>query len=214
MIVRQFTVGPLEENCYLVADEEAGQAVLIDPGDEPDRLVAAIREADLTLEAIWLTHAHMDHVGAIAGVRRSFPAPIHLHPLDRPLYDRASQQGAAYGLRIEQPPPPDAALTHAEVLTVGSLGFSVMHAPGHSPGLVVIHGHDVAFVGDLLFAGSIGRTDLPLSSPAAMSRSLLRFCKLPPETLVYPGHGPSTTLAVELVSNPFLNGAARVRSGG
>lgn len=213
MIVRQFTVGPLQENCFLVADEETRQAVLIDPGDEPDRLLAAVRDAGVSLDAIWLTHAHMDHVGAIAGIRRAFPAPIHLHPLDRPLYDRAAQQGAAYGLRIEQPPPPDAALTHDQALPLGSLEFSVMHAPGHSPGLVVIHGNGVAFVGDLLFAGSIGRTDLPLSSPSAMSRSLLRLCKLAPETIVYPGHGPETTLAAELVSNPFLNGVARVRTG-
>lgn len=213
MIVRQLTVGPLEENCYLVADETARRGVLIDPGDEPQRLLAAIREAGVTLDAIWLTHAHMDHVGAIAGIRRVSPAPIHLHPLDRVLYDRAAQQGAAYGLTIEQPPPPDVMLAHDSVLGVGSLEFSVMHTPGHAPGLVVIHGNGVAFVGDLLFAGSIGRTDLPLSSPQAMSRSLERVARLPAETIVYPGHGPATTIGAELASNPFLNGIARVRGG-
>lgn len=213
MIVRQLTVGPLEENCYLLVDDAARVGVLIDPGDEADRLLDTVREAGVRLEAIWLTHAHMDHVGAVAGVRRAVPVPIYLHPLDRPLYDRAAQQGAAYGLSIEQPPPPDKALAHDDVLTLGSLRFSVMHTPGHAPGLVVIHGHGVAFVGDLLFAGSIGRTDLPLSSPSAMNRSLQRLCKLPPDTVVYPGHGPETTLAAELVTNPFLNGAARVRGG-
>ena len=213
MIVRQLTVGPLEENCYLVADETARRGVLIDPGDEPDRLLAAVREAGVTLDAIWLTHAHMDHVGGIAGIRRVIPAPIHLHPLDRALYDRAAQQGAAYGLTIEQPPPPDVALAHDSVLRVGALEFSVMHTPGHAPGLVVIHGNGVAFVGDLLFAGSIGRTDLPLSSPQAMSRSLERVARLPAETVIYPGHGPATTLAAELATNPFLNGVARVRGG-
>lgn len=213
MIVRQLTVGPLEENCYLLADETARRGVLIDPGDEPDRLLAAVREAGVTLDAIWLTHAHMDHVGGIAGIRRAIPAPIHLHPLDRPLYDRAAQQGAAYGLTIEQPPAPDVALAHDTVLRLGSLEFSVMHTPGHSPGLVVIHGNGVAFVGDLLFAGSIGRTDLPLSSPQAMSRSLERVARLPAETVVYPGHGPATTIGAELATNPFLNGIARVRGG-
>lgn len=213
MIVRQLTVGPLEENCYLLIDDAAQVGVLIDPGDEADRLLDTVRAAGVRLEAIWLTHAHMDHVGAVAGVHRALRVPIYLHPLDRPLYDRAAQQGAAYGLSIEQPPPPDIALAHDDVLTLGSLQFSVMHTPGHAPGLVVIHGHGVAFVGDLIFAGSIGRTDLPLSSPAAMNRSLKRVCKLPPETIVYPGHGPETTMAAELVTNPFLNGAARVRGG-
>ena len=214
MIVRHWTVGPLEENCYLVADEPTGKAAVIDPGDEPDRLVAGVREAGVELEAIWLTHAHIDHVGAVAGLKRAFDVPVWLHPLDRPLYDRASQQGAAWGLSIEQPPPPDAAFTHGERVQLGSLEFAIMHAPGHAPGLVVLHGHGVAFVGDLLFAGSIGRTDLPLSSPQAMSRSLQRICALPPRTVVYPGHGPQTTMRAELETNPFLNGGARVRGGG
>ena len=214
MIVRHWTVGPLEENCYLVADEASGKAAVIDPGDEPDRLVAAVRDAGVELEAIWLTHAHMDHVGGVAGMKRAFDVPVWLHPLDRPLYDRASQQGAAWGLSIEQPPPPDAAFTHGEPVRLGSLEFDVMHAPGHAPGLVVLHGHGVAFVGDLLFAGSIGRTDLPLSSPQAMARSLQRICALPPQTVVYPGHGPQTTMRAELESNPFLTGAARVVGGG
>ena len=213
MIVRQLTVGPLEENCYLLADENAGRGVLIDPGAEPERLLAAVREAGVRLEAIWLTHAHMDHVGAVAAIRRQVEAPIHLHPLDRALYDRAAQQGAAYGLTIEQPPPPDVALAHGTTLSLGALEFSVMHTPGHAPGLVVIHGEGVAFVGDLLFAGSIGRTDLPLSSPQAMTRSLERVARLPAETVVYPGHGPATTIGAELATNPFLNGIARVRGG-
>ena len=213
MIVRQLTVGPLEENCYLVTDENARAGVLIDPGDEAERLLAAVSEAGAELEAIWLTHAHMDHVGAVAAIRRRVDAPIHLHPLDRALYDRAAQQGAAYGLTIEQPPPPDVALAHGSRLSVGALEFTVMHTPGHAPGLVVIHGHGVAFVGDLLFAGSIGRTDLPLSSPQAMTRSLERVARLPAETVVYPGHGPITTIAAELASNPFLTGVARVRGG-
>jgi glyoxylase-like metal-dependent hydrolase (beta-lactamase superfamily II) len=213
MIVRQLTVGPLEENCYLLADEAAGGGVLIDPGDEPERLLAAVEEAGVTLEAIWLTHAHMDHVGAVAAIRRKVEVPIFLHPLDRALYDRAAQQGAAYGLSIEQPPPPDVALAHGSTLSIGELEFSVMHTPGHAPGLVVIHGQGVAFVGDLLFAGSIGRTDLPLSSPQAMTRSLERVARLPAETTVYPGHGPATTIGAELATNPFLNGVARVRGG-
>jgi glyoxylase-like metal-dependent hydrolase (beta-lactamase superfamily II) len=213
VIVRQITVGAFQENCYLVVDESSGLAVLIDPGDDGDRLLHAVEEAGATLDAIWLTHAHVDHVGGIAAIRRRTNVPICLHPLERPLYDRAAQQAAAFGLPFDSPPPPDQDLADGDTLSVGQLSFDVMHTPGHAPGLVVIHGHGVAFVGDLLFAGSIGRTDLPLADPVAMSGSLERVCTLPPETVVYPGHGPATTIARERAANPFLTGSARVLGG-
>jgi glyoxylase-like metal-dependent hydrolase (beta-lactamase superfamily II) len=213
MIVRTFTVGPFQENAYLLVDERASAAVLVDPGDEGDRLVAAVRESGATLEAIWLTHAHIDHVGAIARVVREWVVPVFLHPADRPLYDRVEMQAAVYGLPFEAPPPPDRELDDGDTLTVGTLEFRVMHTPGHAPGLVVIHGHGIAFVGDLVFAGSIGRTDLPLSDPHGMARSLERLASLPGDTVLYPGHGPSTTLARERAENPFLNGMVRVVGG-
>lgn len=213
MIVRTFTVGPFQENTYLLVDEQASAAVLVDPGDEGDRLVAAVRESGSTLEAIWLTHAHIDHVGAIARVVREWAVPVFLHPADRPLYDRVEMQAAVYGLPFEAPPPPDRELDDGATLTVGTLEFSVMHTPGHAPGLVVIHGHGIAFVGDLVFAGSIGRTDLPLSDSHGMARSLERLTSLPGDTVLYPGHGPSTTLARERTENPFLNGMVRVAEG-
>ena len=213
MKVVQLPVGAFEENCYLLVDETVGRAVLIDPGAESDRLVSAVRRSGATLEAIWLTHAHVDHVGAIAGVLRVWPVPVHLHPRDRPLYDSAAMQAAMYGLPFEEPPAPDHELADGDFLTVGALRFRVMHTPGHSPGLVVLHGHGVAFVGDLLFAGSIGRTDLPLADPVAMAASLERIRALPADTVVYPGHGPPSTIARELATNPFLNGLARVVGG-
>ena len=213
MKVHQLAVGAFQENCYLLVDEVARRAVLIDPGAESERLIAAVRHSAAKLEAIWLTHAHVDHVGAVAGVHRVWPVPVYLHPLDRPLYDRAGMQAAMYGLPFEDPPPPDEALGEGDRLRVGNLEFSVLHTPGHAPGLVVIHGHGVAFVGDLLFAGSIGRTDLPLADPAAMAASLERIKSLPGETIVYSGHGPASTIAREMASNPFLNGMARVVGG-
>lgn len=213
MRVIPFVVGPLQENCYLLADEQAGEAVLIDPGAEGERLLEAVEAAGLRLTAIWLTHAHFDHVGGLAAIRRRAPAPIWLHPADRPLYDRAVEAAAAYGLPAEAPPPPDHALAEGDRLSVGALGFDVLHAPGHAPGHVCLVGHGVAFVGDCLFAGSVGRTDLPLSDPHALHDTLQRLAALPPETVVYSGHGPATTIARELRSNPFLNGAARVRPG-
>jgi hydroxyacylglutathione hydrolase len=204
------TVGPFEENCYLVADEHSGHGVLIDPGDEGERIVEMVNQSGVTLDAIWLTHAHVDHIGAVAEVRRHFDVSVFLHPLDLPYYTRLSARAAEmYGIAFEQPEGPDHELADGDVLSCGTLRFAVMHVPGHAPGLVSFNGHGVAFGGDLLFAGSIGRTDLPLASPTDMDISLERFATLPDETIVYPGHGPKTTLAREKQSNPFLTGRAR-----
>lgn len=209
MLVEQVTVGLLEENCWLVADRAAGAAVLIDPGDEPERILGALAATGCTLEAIWLTHAHFDHVGGIAGVRRAIEVPIHLHPADATLYAVADKSAQRWGLEIEQPPPFDRTMGEGDQLTVGALEFSVIHVPGHAPGHVAFIGHGLCFGGDCLFAGSIGRTDIPLANASELQRSLERFAALPPETIVHPGHGPSTTIARELATNPFLNGGAR-----
>lgn len=212
MLVRAETVGPFQENCYLLADADTRDAVLIDPGDEGARLIAAVEEGGFTLCALWITHAHIDHVGAIAAVKRRWDVPVFLHPADRPLYDHATDQARHYGLRIEAPPSPDRDLAEGDVVTIGGLAFHVMHVPGHAPGHVAFVGHGAVFGGDCLFAGSIGRTDLPLSDPRAMQQSLARIAALPPETVVYAGHGPATTIGEELRTNPFLNGAARLIS--
>lgn len=204
------TVGPFRENCYLVVDDATNRAVLIDPGDDGERLVHMVRASGAELEAIWLTHAHIDHIGAIAEVRRHFDVPVLLHPLDLPYYTQLSARAAEmYGVAFEQPEGPDVELADGDVLACGDLRFTVMHVPGHAPGLVSFNGHGVALSGDLLFAGSIGRTDLPLSNPFDMDASLSRFGALPAETVVYPGHGAPTTLAEENRSNPFLAGRAR-----
>lgn len=209
MKVTGATVGPLQENCWLVVDETAGEAVLVDPGDEPDRLIALVEQSGARLVGIWLTHAHVDHVGAVPALQRHFDVSIALHPDDRPLYDRAPSIGLMYGMHIEPLPEPSVALAEGDVLSVGTLRFTVMHLPGHAPGHVAFVGEGVALVGDVVFAGSIGRTDLPLCDPVAMRRSLDRVALWPPETTLHPGHGPSSTIARELASNPFLSGAAR-----
>lgn len=210
MQVRVRTVGPFQENCYLVADEMTREAVLIDPGDEASVLIRAVEESGYALTAIWITHAHVDHVGAIAPVKRRYDVPVHMHPLDRPLYERAVEQGVRFGVQIDALPEPERELSEGGAVTVGGLTFTVLHVPGHAPGHVAFQGHGVVFGGDCLFAGSVGRTDLPLCDPRALARSLERFAALPPETIVYPGHGPATTIGQENATNPFLTGGARL----
>jgi glyoxylase-like metal-dependent hydrolase (beta-lactamase superfamily II) len=209
--ISRLTVGPFEENCYLVVDENTRRGALVDPGDEPRRIVRMVRDSGAELEAIWLTHAHIDHIGAVAAVKREWDVPVYLHPADTPLYAAGAKQASFYGLDFEQPAPPDRTFADGDRVRVGGLEFGVLHAPGHSPGLVVIHGNGVLLAGDLLFAGSIGRTDLPLSSPADMEVSLVRVMRqLTDETVVHPGHGPVTSIGRERASNPFVNGLARV----
>ena len=210
MNISSLCVGAFRENTYLLVNEEQAVCVLIDPGDEGDAVLRMVQESGAMLQGIWVTHGHLDHIGAIAAVTRVHNVPVFLHPADLPLYgDGAVRAAAAYGVPFEPAPPPDRALAEGDRLTLGVLGFDVWHVPGHAPGHVIFHGHGVAFGGDCLFAGSIGRTDLPFSDGVAMQRSLARIATLPPDTVVYPGHGPVTTVGEELASNPFLSGLAR-----
>jgi len=203
-------VGPFQENTYLAIDESTNRAVLIDPGDEPDELIAMVERSKAELEAIWLTHAHLDHIGGIAGVKRMWNVPVHLHAADLPIFVRGERQAALYGVPFEQPDEPDHFVADGDVLRVGSVEFSVIHTPGHSPGHVVLLNDRLMIGGDLLFAGSIGRTDLFLADPAHMEESLAKICELDGRIEVHPGHGPSTTIARERASNPFLTGLARI----
>jgi hydroxyacylglutathione hydrolase len=208
--VQTITVGAFQENCYLLVDDRAKRAVIVDPGGEGDRLIDMVDRSGAELEAIWITHAHVDHVGAIASIKRKWDVPIYLHPLDRRLYEAASRQAEVYGVPFEEPPPPDREFSDGQRVNVGDREMTVMHAPGHAPGHVVIHGDGIALVGDCLFAGSIGRTDLPFSNPPQLAATLEKLAALPSETVVYPGHGVETTIGEEKASNPFLNGTARI----
>jgi hydroxyacylglutathione hydrolase len=212
MIVTPTTVGPFQENTYLVVDESTNTAVFVDPGAEGDRLLEVLRRSGATLEAIWLTHAHVDHIGAVAAIRREHDVPILLHPLDEPVYAAGESVARMYGIPFEQPPRPDTPLADGQTVRVGAASFEVLHVPGHAPGHVLFVGDDLVLGGDLIFAGSIGRTDLPLSDPVAMQESLARAAGLPERLVIHPGHGASTTVARELRSNPFLSGMARVLS--
>lgn len=209
MIVQGITVGPLEENCWLLADRDSGRAVLVDPGDEADRILEAVDATGCTLEAIWLTHAHVDHVGAVAPIARARGVPVLVHPADKMFYDGAAAMGLRYGMRIDPLPAPGGSLQEGDTLELGANTFTVWHLPGHAPGHVAFIGAGLCLSGDVLFAGSIGRTDLPLCDPRAMHASLQRLATLPADVRVFPGHGGETTIGRELASNPFLRGLAR-----
>jgi len=210
MKIEQLTVGALGENCYLVMDETTNRGVLIDPGDEPQRIIDVVRQSGTTLDAIWLTHAHFDHVGGIAGVVREYPVPVYMHPLEEPVLAVAVDAGLRYGVRVEAPPAADVALEEGDRLAIGSLEFEVLHVPGHAPGHVAFVGHGGVFGGDCLFAGSVGTTDIEFGDREALDASLRRLTALGDELTVLPGHGPLTTIGHERDTNPFLIGAARL----
>lgn len=210
MKIEMLTVGPLEENCYLVIDESANRAVLIDPGDEPDLILDALHASGATIESIWLTHAHFDHLGGLAGVLRAHPVPVYMHPLEQPIHAQAVDFALRYGIRLEAPPLASHALAEGDRVMVGSEELGVMHVPGHAPGHVAFYNDQVVFGGDCLFAGSIGNTSIEYGDRATLDASLARIVALGDELTVYPGHGRATTIGRERETNPFLLGTARL----
>jgi glyoxylase-like metal-dependent hydrolase (beta-lactamase superfamily II) len=208
--VVQIPNGAFLENCYVVIDEAVRQCVIVDPGEDAGLILRQVAAAGARPVAVWLTHAHLDHVLGVGRVAAETGAPVFLHPADRALYDHVPQQAEAFGLRAEGVPPPDRAFAHGDEVRVGGLTFSVRHTPGHSPGSVCLVGPGVVFAGDVLFQGSIGRTDLPGGDLDALLASIEReLLVLPDSTIVYSGHGPQTTIGAERRGNPFLTGAFR-----
>ena len=198
--------GRYVENCYLIADPVAERCVVVDPGEDPDPILAALRHRGWSCDGIWLTHGHMDHVLGVPAVREATGAPIHLHAADRFLYDAAPRFGPMPWESVTLPVP-DHELHEGDTVRVGTLDFSVRHVPGHSPGSVCFTGHGLAIVGDVLFAGSVGRTDLPGGDHKTLIDSIQRaLLSLPDSTVVWPGHGRQTTIGVERLTNPFLRG--------
>jgi glyoxylase-like metal-dependent hydrolase (beta-lactamase superfamily II) len=212
MIVESQAVAPFYKNGFVVGCEETREAVLIDPGDEVASLLAFADRGKLTIRHILLTHAHVDHVTGVAAAKRALNVPISLHHDDLFLYERAVEMGAMFGLTVEPQPPIDHFYTPAEAIAFGSYEVRVLHTPGHCPGGVCLQigkkgaGGKHLFVGDTLFAGAIGRTDLPggdyQTLIAAIKDVLL---PLGDDAIVYPGHGHNTTIGEERRTNPFLN---------
>ena len=202
------TNGVYQENCYILADPETGDAAIIDPGEDSDLFLRRVETEGFTLRAVWLTHAHLDHILGVKDVVERSGAPLYMHPADRPLYDGIAEQGAGLGVRAPQPPAPDHDLAHGDALQLGGLEFEVRHVPGHSPGSVAFVGHGVAIVGDAIFAGSVGRVDLPGGDGGTLLASIRdELMTLPDDTIVYSGHGPETTIGAERRENPFVTGA-------
>jgi hydroxyacylglutathione hydrolase len=200
--------GQFAENCYLLADRATRQAVMVDPGEEPRLFLAELDTRAWALTAVWLTHGHIDHIMGVAAVKEATGVPVYLHPADRVLYDGLPRQGEWMGLSLEPPPPPDGELTEGQRLHLGAHEFTVRHTPGHSPGSVSFTSPGMVLGGDVLFNGSIGRTDLPGGDLGTLMHSLHAvFMALPDSTIVYSGHGPETTIGVERMTNPFLTGA-------
>src|ERR671938_1191219 len=220
MIIEEITVTPFQQHTRILGCEKTRLAVCVDPGDEARRIVAALDEHGLELQAITLTHAHMDHVGGVAALKKLRPdAQVILHRADEPLYRALPEQPswigiprsrwAQLGFNYSEPPKIDKYWMDGETYAVGELEFKVLHCPGHTPGHVVLFNEQErkVFVGDCLFAGSIGRTDLPGGSTEQLMDSLMnKIIPLGDDVEVYSGHGPVNTIGRERRTNPFLTG--------
>jgi len=204
LIIRKLTVGPIMANCFIVGCEETRQAAVIDPGDEVDRILMALAKDQLTVAVIINTHGHFDHVGGNARLKQATGAPLLIHRLDAPMLDQLSAAASQWGMTAENSPPPDRTIDEGDTVPFGNLAFSVIHTPGHTPGGVSLHTDGSVFVGDTLFAGSIGRTDFPGGDYATLIAAIQnKLFTLGDDVTVYTGHGPETTIGVEKRTNPF-----------
>jgi hydroxyacylglutathione hydrolase len=207
LLVETITNGPFAENCYLAADANSREALLIDPGDEEQRILERVRELDLVVRQIVCTHGHIDHAGAVAPLKRMLGVPFAIHPDEMPLLRALPMQAAAFGLPSKECPEVDQELADGQCLQLGQLTARVLLTPGHSPGGCCLHfeSEQVVIVGDTLFAGSIGRTDLPGGETETLLQSIRqRLLALDDANVVYSGHGPPTTIGAERRDNPFL----------
>lgn len=204
--VQTLTVGPLQSNCHIAYNAETREAIVVDPGDDAEVILDFLAGENLRTSAIWLTHAHIDHIGACAAVKRATGAPVTIHPLERAwLSDGDLCLASWIGIQLD-PVEADYEWHPGEEFEALGVQWRTMHVPGHSPGLVAIYSleENIAFSGDLIFQGSMGRVDLPNGNPVAMTDSLERFLELPSELRLYVGHGPDTMLGAERQTNQVV----------
>ncbi len=207
MIIHTLALGPFMTNSYLLGCKQTHQAVVIDPGFEPDTVLAKAKQDDLKIVKILLTHGHVDHVSAVGGIKRATDAPIYIHEADREQYLAAPKLGMYFGLQTDEQPPPDHTIAEGDEITFGNQTLKVIHTPGHTPGGVCFHSPtaQILVAGDTLFAQGIGRTDLPGGSMRTLFASIKdKIYALDDDTQVLPGHGPATTVREEKGGNPFV----------
>ncbi len=210
MEIATFVVGPLQSNSYLVVDEAARRAVVIDPGMESEAVLDAVRRQGLRVDSIVITHAHFDHVFSSARFKAETGAEVVMHPNDLSLLAEVPETARFFGIKAPVPSNPDRLVREGDSITAGGLSLGVLETPGHTPGSISLRLDDAVFVGDTLFAGSVGRTDLTGGSLEVLLRSIHgKLMALPDRTVVYAGHGPATSIGVERRSNPFLQSGGR-----
>ncbi|MGE5173167.1 MAG: MBL fold metallo-hydrolase [Betaproteobacteria bacterium] len=206
MVLIRLVVGPLQVNCFILADEKTKDAVVIDPGDDAGDILKIIKDKSLKVKYIVNTHAHFDHVGANKAIKEATGAELLFHEADAPVLATVSNQARSFGMNPVVSPPADRYVKHGDVITAGEVSLQVLHTPGHSPGGISLLEQGMVFTGDALFAGSIGRTDLPGGDLMTLLRSIkTNLMTLPDDTKVFSGHGPASTIGDERRENPFLN---------
>ncbi len=197
------TVGPLQANCFILYDTDTKETIVVDPGDEPDRIIDFINDRKLKVKYILCTHAHFDHVGAIPELKEHTGALLLIHEEELEIYNAAKDMAAFFGYDISELPPPDRTLKEGDELRIGRKSFTILHTPGHSPGGICLFGNGLVVTGDTLFAGSVGRTDFHGGSLSKLRESFQRLMSLPEDTVVLPGHGPTSTIGRERRENFF-----------
>lgn len=209
MILKRLEVGMLGTNCYVVGSETTKEGMVIDPAAEDKRILKTVKDLGLDIKLIVLTHSHPDHIGSISSVKEATGAQLAIHADDAEGLRSAETRSfsAMFGLAYKEPPDPESLLKEGDSIDLGDLHFKVVHTPGHSPGGICLVGHGVAFTGDTLFNYGIGRTDLAGGSYNQLLNSIhTRLMVLPDETVIYPGHGPHSTIGAERKGNPFIRG--------
>ena len=205
MIIKELPVGMIMANCFIAGCEEKLEAVVIDPGDETEKILLALAELKLKVKYIVNTHGHFDHVGGNRKLKEATGAEIMIHPADTPMLSMLTEAAAGFGLSTENSPPPDIELADGSTIAFGNIEMKVIHTPGHSPGGISLYADGHVFVGDTLFAGSIGRTDFPGGNFDTLISSIKeKLFPLGDDVRVHCGHGPETTIGQEKRFNPFL----------
>lgn len=203
MLVRNIVVGPLEVNCFIIADDISKKAIVVDPGDEPDRIMDVVRSNGFIVEYIICTHGHFDHVGAVSDLKKETDAKVIIHKDEFVIYSAAKDMAAFWGYDLDPLPDPDILIKDSEHIKIGNLDFEVLHTPGHSPGGICLYGEGLIITGDTLFAGSVGRTDFYGGDINKLKESFNKLLSLPENIRVLPGHGPETTIGREKKENMF-----------